>query len=564
VKLSVRAKLLLASLVFISVVDLVVGAFLEHQLRTRLEQSTRDQLQRQAQTLAAADALIDPTAGPPVVDAVADRLGEAMHARVTIIGTDGAVVGDSEVALAALHDLDNHSRRPEVVQARERGLGSSRRYSTTLSAEMEYVAVRLDSGAIARVAVSVEEVEEAVGQMRLVLLAAGLVAFAAAAALSLLLPYLLTRGLRDLVGPLSSDQAGDAAASRVGADLERALGNLATERNRLAAVLQTMDQAVIAIDEAKTITTVNRAARELLSLPGNARGRPLLDFVRSPAIQALVDRATEGHSAATEIDDGVAPRRRLRVQASRRRGGDVALVFEDVTEKRRLETLRRDFVANVSHELRTPIAVIRANAETLADGALDDPKHARIFVDALARQSERLGNLVSDLLDLSRIEAGKYELARQEVDLAEVAAQIAEALASQAEARSVTIEVRVEPNVRVLADPSALEQVLTNLVENAIRYGGDHRTVEICAQSAEGEDQLRIEVRDDGPGVDPKHRERIFERFYRADPGRSRAVGGTGLGLAIVRNLVESMGGKAGVDPRRPRGSVFWFTLPRA
>ena len=562
-KLSVRFKLLVTSLVFITVVDIVVGAFLEHQLRTRLEDTNREQLARQARTLVAAESALDFTAGAQVLDPVADRLGEAMQARVTLIDPSGVVVGDSEVELDRLSSLDNHASRPEVVASHGGEVGISRRTSSTVGVEMLYAAVELPSGSVARVAVPVAEVDDAVSQMRVVLLGAGVVAFFAAGALSLLLPYLLSRGLRQLVRLSGSgDEPSDAEATRPAADLERALRSLADERNRLTALLQTMDQGVVAIDDQMRITTVNRAARELLELPRNVRGRLLLDYVRTPAIQELLDAKGEGKQTEAEIEHGVTPRRRLRVQVSRRRGGNRALVFADVTNIRRLETFRRDLVANVSHELRTPIAVIRANAETLADGALEDPKHAKVFVDAMARQAERLGNLVADLLDISRIEAGRYDLVTEPIALDDVCERALANVRDQMQRANIDIDVALPPDCRVLADGVALEQILTNLLENAIRYGGDGRPVEVRAEDAAG--VVRVEVRDDGPGIDPKHRVRIFERFYRADPGRSRAMGGTGLGLSIVRNLVESMGGEVGVLPRRPRGSVFWFTLPRS
>ncbi len=558
-KLSVRVKLVVTSLVFITVVDIVVGAFLEHQLRKRLEDTHREQLARQARTLVAAESALDFTAGPETLDPLADRLGEAMQARVTLIDPSGAVVGDSEIDRDRLSSLDSHAQRPEVVASHRGEVGISRRISSTVGEEMLYAAVELPSGSVARVAVAVAEVDDAVSAMRVVLLGAGVVAFFAAGALSLMLPYLFSRGLRELVHEAGTGD--EAESARPAADLERALQSLADERNRLTALLQTMDQGVVAIDDQMRITTVNRAARELLDLPRNVRGRSLLDYVRTPAVQQLLDDKGDDKQTEAEIEHGVTPRRRLRVQVSRRRGGNRALVFADVTNIRRLETFRRDLVANVSHELRTPIAVIRANAETLADGALEDPKHARVFVAAMARQAERLGNLVADLLDISRIEAGRYDLATEPIVLDAVCERALANVRDQLQRTSVEVTLELPPDCRVLADAVALEQILTNLLENAIRYGGDGRGVEVCAQDANG--AIRVEVRDDGPGIDPKHRARIFERFYRADPGRSRAMGGTGLGLSIVRNLVESMGGEVGVLPRRPRGSVFWFTLPR-
>jgi two-component system phosphate regulon sensor histidine kinase PhoR len=235
------------------------------------------------------------------------------------------------------------------------------------------------------------------------------------------------------------------------------------------------------------------------------------------------------------------------------------VVLDDVTEVRRLERVRKDFVANVSHELRTPISVIKANAETLLEGALDDPAAARRFVEGLYRHAERLGRLVGDLLDISRLESGRREMAVEPVALAEVADEVVESLRGEAEAKGVTITSSLPESLELNADAKALEQVFFNLIDNAIKYSPTGSRVELAAVPEST--AVRVEVRDDGPGVDPKHRERIFERFYRVDPGRSREMGGTGLGLSIVKHLVEAMGGELGLEPRRPRGSVFWFRL---
>jgi two-component system phosphate regulon sensor histidine kinase PhoR len=224
--------------------------------------------------------------------------------------------------------------------------------------------------------------------------------------------------------------------------------------------------------------------------------------------------------------------------------------------------VRRDFVANVSHELRTPVSIIQANTETLLAGALDEPAQARRFLDAMRRNAERLGQLISDLLDISRIEAGKYKIDKRAMSLASVCRAVNKAVSSACRQRGVLLEIDIDEQQLVWADPGALEQVLINLVENAVKYGPEGGRVEIAA--IDQGSMVRIEVRDEGPGIAPAHRRRVFERFYRVDPGRSRGMGGTGLGLAIVKNLTEAMGGEVGVDPREPTGSIFWLRLGRA
>ena len=333
---------------------------------------------------------------------------------------------------------------------------------------------------------------------------------------------------------------------------------LGRERALLASLANGLTQGVIAIDGDRRIEMLNDAARRMLAIPSSMIGEPLLELVRVPELRALLDGDKES-SAELQLPDG--PRTLIRVARTYGRAGCV-LLLEDVTNVRRLETVRRDFVANVSHELRTPVAVIRANAETLLAGAKDDPQMAGKLIDGLHRNAERLARILADLLDLSRLDAGQYRLDLGPVAVRAVTEQSLTAVEVQAQQRGVTIAVDIAPELTVQADAKALDQILVNLVDNAVKYTRPEGHVWVEARAV-GE-SIRIEVRDDGPGIAPKHRERVFERFYRADPSRSRAAGGTGLGLSIVKHLVESMHGAVGVEPNVPRGSIFWLRLPRA
>jgi two-component system, OmpR family, phosphate regulon sensor histidine kinase PhoR len=341
-------------------------------------------------------------------------------------------------------------------------------------------------------------------------------------------------------------------------DAARSRGALARERMLLAAVADGLTQGVIAVDGEHRIELLNDAARKMLGVTSSPLGEPLIDFVRVPELFDLLD----GDSDATaEVQLPNTPRALIRT--ARKWGGDGrVLLLEDVTAMRRLETVRRDFVANVSHELRTPVAVIRANAETLMAGAKDDPAIAGKLVDGLHRNAERLARILADLLDLSRLDAGQYRLELGCVPIAPVIEQALSAVEVPAAQRKVTVTVAIPDALAVRADPKALDHILVNLLDNGVKYGRPEGNVWIEAQPA-GTD-VRIEVRDDGPGIADKHRGRVFERFYRADPGRSREAGGTGLGLSIVKHLVESMGGEVGVEPNTPQGSIFWLRLPQA
>jgi two-component system phosphate regulon sensor histidine kinase PhoR len=333
---------------------------------------------------------------------------------------------------------------------------------------------------------------------------------------------------------------------------------LARERMLLAAVAEGLTQGVIAVDSEHRIELLNDAARRMLGVTSSPVGEPLIDFVRVPELFDLLD----GDAAATaEVQLPNTPRALIRT--ARKWGGDGrVLLLEDVTAMRRLETVRRDFVANVSHELRTPVAVIRANAETLMAGAKDDPAIAGKLIDGLHRNAERLARILADLLDLSRLDAGQYRLELSAVPVVPVIEQALTAVEPQVARRKVSITVTVPDALAVRADPKALDHILVNLIDNGVKYGRPDGNVWVEARP-DG-DEVRIEVRDDGPGIADKHRARVFERFYRADPSRSREAGGTGLGLSIVKHLVESMSGDVGVEPNVPQGSIFWLRLPRA
>jgi two-component system phosphate regulon sensor histidine kinase PhoR len=341
-------------------------------------------------------------------------------------------------------------------------------------------------------------------------------------------------------------------------DAERSHRALARERVLLATVVEGLTQGVIAVDGEHRIELLNDAARKMLNVSSTPVGEPLIEFVRVPQVFALI----EGDEAATaEVELSGGARALIRVARKFGHEGRV-LLLEDVTAMRRLENVRRDFVANVSHELRTPVAVIRANAETLLAGAKDDPAMAGRLIDGLHRNAERLARILTDLLDLSRLDAGQYRLELGEVPVHAAIDQALTAVEPATARRGVRVEIAAPAELTARADPKALDQILVNLIDNGVKYTRPQGHVWVEARR-DG-DAVRIEVRDDGPGIAAKHRERVFERFYRADPSRSREAGGTGLGLSIVKHLVESMDGEVGVEPNEPSGSIFWLRLPAA
>ena len=347
--------------------------------------------------------------------------------------------------------------------------------------------------------------------------------------------------------------------------------SLEDDRNRLAAILESMAEGVLVTgrtgNDEGVIVLANAALREMLLLDRRILGRPPLEAIRIAELDDILSRAAssaEGASGEIEII-GLRPRRILVRAAplrSTRRGAPAGLVavFNDVTDLRRLESHRRDFVANVSHELRTPMTAIRAATETLQNGAVSDPKVSAEFLAIIARHTDRLQRLVGDLLELSKIEAKEWRVSTEDVRLRDAVGFAIETVAAVAKERAATIRNEVPEGTLVKGDRRAIDQVLVNLLDNAVKYGGARGNVVVGARR-EG-DRVVFHVKDDGPGIDARHLPRVFERFYRVDAGRSRAVGGTGLGLSIVKHLVEAMSGSIVVRSTPGAGTTFEVSLP--
>jgi two-component system phosphate regulon sensor histidine kinase PhoR len=365
--------------------------------------------------------------------------------------------------------------------------------------------------------------------------------------------------------PRGPGELADVAASLelVSSKLTSQIGNLTAERDLREAVLAGMREAVLVLRPDARILLFNRAAKELFGFSDQAEEQPLVELLRFPTLLDAVYDATRGRPAPIDLVIPGPPRRELVGQATplpKGREAAVLISVRDVTELRRLEAMRRDFVANASHELRTPVATIRGYAETLEEGALEDPVAAKRFVAGLSRQAARLSDLIDDLLDLSRLESGSPRLAPSANAMGAILDPLVHSQREAAEAKGLSLSVTVDDETIVFAEPTAVELIVGNLLENAIKYTPPGGSVELRARR-EGP-IVRVEVTDSGPGLDPHHLPRIFERFYRVDAGRSRDVGGTGLGLSIAKHLAQQSGGDLGVQSRPGRGSCFTLRLP--
>lgn len=590
--MSLRAKLFLLSLGLIALCVLIAYGYArretEAEARRRIIQDLVVRLQMASARVEAEQA---PVSDLAAWDAVADRLGQAAEARVSIISAEGSVVGDSMVDVAQLPDIESHRTRPEVQDALAGRVGIADRYSRTARRGMLYAAgPLLRSGQVAlvvRVALPTAVVEEALGALQSVLLAAAGLALSVAVSLALFTVQLfssrvshLTRTAQQMAGgnlEVRARVSGGGELAQLGRALDRlarslstSLADLRLERDRMSGILSSMEEGVLFLDDQGRVVLVNPALRSMLMLSGDPTGRSLLEVVRHAELKEMVDAAIEDD----DDDDGDGPiqgeirfsgirPRQLLVSVTKLEGvaQGVVGIFMDVTETRRLENLRREFVANVSHELRTPVTSIRSAAETLSAGELPPRELLVKFIGIIDRNAARLHSLVEDLLDLSRIESRQFSLTLGPLEPRVVMEHMAALAEDRAARRRVQISVEAAGDLAYIrADRRALEHVLSNLVDNAVKYGASGGRVILGARQ-EGE-QVVLSVRDFGPGIEKKHLSRLFERFYRVDAGRSRDLGGTGLGLAIVKHLVESMSGSVSVESEVGAGTIFRVSLP--
>ena len=523
-----------------------------------------------------------------------ERLSRLDRHRFTLILPDGSVIGDTKATVSA---MDDHGGRPEVVLARSRGEGRTERYSATLGRQMLYVARRVPSDlsqpeqAILRVSIpltSISKKTSATNREMFVMVSIVLLA-------TLFLSYLAA--LR-IVGPVSDLQTG---LTRIGngeysfrlrvpevphlaelvrsinhtADqLEKQIHELEEERNLRALILKSMDLGVIAVDSGKRVMNMNKSALNLLNVTSkNIAGNRIGEVVRYPDLLKFLDMSqksevkTEG-CMTIEVDGETSEERVLTLRATalndlqNKRIGTL-LMLNDVTRIRKLETVRQDFVDNVSHELRTPVTSIKGFAETLLDGALEDPQNARHFVEIIARQADQLEQIIRDLLELSRLDQSvDKELDYTKTPVAGMLKNAVELCQNHAKEIGAEISVKCPKEVFVDVHSGLIEQALVNLIENALKYGCTEEVKKIDVTAEKEGLAVRIAVRDYGAGVEKRHLDRMFERFYRVDSGRSRELGGTGLGLSIVKHIILIHQGTVDVESEPGKGACFTLTLP--
>jgi len=561
-------RLLLGAFLLVASLTALLVVMVDRQLGSRLNDDATAFLSREAQLIGE----LWRTAEEPA-DALADRVGGALGRRVTLIGADGVVRGDSEFDGPALARLQNHALRPEVAEALDGRLGTARRPSPSTGRDELYVATPVPPLGVARVSQPTARLDAVVSAARREVLTGAALALVAALLVAFLFSRAVSRPVEDLRDVTRALAAGD-LARRPSLDAPGELGELAVAVRTLAEqlsarlnaleaddalllqLIESRNEAVIAVDTARNVVRMNETARRLLDvhepLPFRVDLLPRDVALRDALFAAFGGEVTEG---AEVVIGG----RTLNVTARPLADGGAVLALLDLTRIRRLEAVRRDFVANVSHELRTPLTVIGGFAETLQaeDVPLED---RRRFAERILSNTHRMQRIVDDLLDLSRIESGGWVPAPEPIALEALAEEIFSSARDAAAPKGLELATELAPGAElVFADATALRQILGNLVDNAVRHTAKGRVVLFAEREAGG---VRVGVRDTGEGIPAAHLPRVFERFYRVDPGRSREQGGTGLGLAIVKHLVEAHGGHVRAESALGAGTTIVASFP--
>ena len=569
---------------------LVIGhAHLSRQLNTYVENNLTESLTRE--TFLARDFLESQpaVAGPLDADKAADRIGQSLGLRATVIEGSGKVIGDSDLDQKQLQRAENHLDRPEIQQAKSSGLGLQKRYSYTIKKYLLYMAVpfqRADVKGFLRLAIPVAEINLLEGRMDKIIVAALLLIFALSLIFASLITWFISRPLRELSAAAramgggdfsrkpsvrSQDEIGELARAltHMSEEIEKKIEKIRQEGAKLDAVLSSMVEGIMVVNEKGRIVLLNPSLQKFFLVDARPEGKVPLEVIANAKVQAIVDAVVQGQArwASEEIVVNQPMEKILQANAVAilRSGAPegAVVVFHDITELRRLEKIRQDFVANVSHELRTPISSIKGYAETLLSGAIDDKDNARDFVDIIYQNSNRLASLISDLLDLSKIESGKMKMDLVPTDLPPIIERCLGVLKKTIEEKSLSVNIEIAPRLpKALADERRMAQVVLNLLDNAVKYTAEAGSIQIRVFSAGA--HLQVDIADTGVGIPENDLSRIFERFYRVDKSHSRELGGTGLGLSIAKHIVLAHQGQIWAGSTFGKGSTFSFTLPQA
>ena len=575
---------------FITLSCLFIGISLsfvvaERDLSLKLQDQIETELSRQAKILRKSIANIIDAGDFFKLKAQVDEYAAASDSRITIILKDGYVIVDSDVEASKIDDLDNHSDRPEIISAFKNGYGSSKRYSSTVKKEMFYFAL-LDSSndaeRVIRISVPYESLDQilaSLGNSITLIVVVGLIVAILASVLAgdyIRSSFMdLEKAAADISAgsykkkdleslPIKrSDEIGSMARniSTISSNLREQISLIAKQRDQFGLVLDGLGEGIMVLDEDGTITFRNDQIMQILGLD-EILNKSIADLNLPPLKQIFKKALKKGqHESEFEIDtDGDDTKWILAHMNKAKATRELILVVHETTQLREMDSMRRDFVSNLSHELRTPVSVIKANSETLLGGALENSKDAKTFSKAILHNADRLSEMVTSLIDLSRIEYGDLKFVIEPIIINQVVDTVISSFTNKAKRKNIELVFNRQSDVVVQTDAKAIERVLNNLVDNAFKYSSENTVIEIRARKQAN--FIRISVLDSGEGVPEEEQRFVFKRFYRTAKARANTKQGSGLGLAIVRNLVNNLQGEVGVETRKEGGSEFWFTIP--
>jgi len=559
----------------------------ERDLTKAFELQTVNELKKQAGLLVSSIDDINKFSSIEEADAVADSLGMAASSRVTLILNNGEVVGDSNLNIDQIKSIDNHANREEVIEALKKGSGWVSRYSNNLEQDLLYFAIQDNNKIkpnIIRISVPLNDLQSATSTLQISVILLFVVVFIVSVFASVVAANYLYSNIEELADAATNIADGDykkrdisalptqrvdeigtvaRSISQISEDLKDQIEMIAKQRDQFGLVLDDLGEGILVTDTEGKVVYNNEQSSRILNT--NDLDKKNINSLKLPAINYLFNRVVSKKRADIEFEIELEDKSTRWVLGSMNQSkttGEFILVLHDITQLRQLNSMRRDFVSNLSHELRTPVSVIRANSETLLDGALENKKDAKIFAKAILHNSERLSSMVSNLIDLSRIEYGDLKLNIKGINFDSFMESFLVSMNTIAKKIDIKINYSPSHETLILADIQALERIMNNLLDNALKYSNPGSSIEISTKD-QGK-MIKIMVADSGIGVSNEDQEHIFDRFYRTASARASENEGSGLGLAIVKNLINSLNGEVGITPKDKSGSIFWFTLPKS
>lgn len=557
----------------------------ERDLSEGLQQQIESELSKQAKILRQSFAESPKVNNYNSLKSQIDSYSDASGSRITLIARDGLVLVDSDIAMDILESLDNHSNRPEVIAAFNNGSGSSKRFSNSIQQDMLYFAL-LDTTSnperVIRISVTNEYLDRSLASlensMTLIIVVALIVAILA----SVIAGNYIRESLMDLERAASDisdgsynkkdlgflpvkrrDEIGSMARniSTISTNLKNQISLIAKQRDQFGSVLDGLGEGIMVCDQNGLITFRNDQIMQILGLDEIINKS--INDIEIPALSRMYKKAQKKgkFDSEFELETGEDDTRWILAHMNKAKSTqELILVVHETTQLRQMDSMRRDFISNLSHELRTPVSVIKANSETLLDGALENKKDAKIFSKAILHNADRLSEMVTSLIDLSRIEYGELKFVIEKIVLNQIIESVVLAFKNKAKRKNIQVVFERQSEVTVHSDAKAIERVLNNLLDNAFKYSPENSIIQITLRK-QGE-AIRLAVIDQGEGVAEEDQDLVFKRFFRTASARANTQQGSGLGLAIVKNLVYNLQGDVGVESRPEGGSEFWFTIP--